>query len=534
MTENAAAAPSFGLGVLDWLVIALYASGMLAIGVYYARRHKTAEDYHLGGRKMRPGMVGLSLYATMISTISYLAVPGEVLRHGPVYLAGIAALPMIFLIVGYVLVPRIMRLPIVSAYEILDRRFGRGVRILGSCMFLFMRFVWMGLVLLTSARVIVHVTGLSEAHMPYVSLALGLVTVVYSSLGGLQAVVLTDVIQTTVLFSGALLTILLVTLKTGGVGWFPTEWASNWDTQPVFSLDPHVRVTLIGTLLAQIIWWTCTAGSDQMAIQRYLATRDARSARRAFLINNCADATVTLLLALLGFALLGFFRAHPEFLRPDLNLETNADYLFPYFVVRFFGYGLSGLVVSGILAAAMSSLSSGVNSTCAVIQTDLIEPATGGGNERHRVLVARAVSLSIGLAAIAFSLVVGQVRGNLMEVTSKTSNLLVAPLFGLFFFAIFVPFSTPLGAVYGSIYGFLAAFFVAFWDLTGAEPLSWQWILPCALIADVVSGTLLSLASRNVQSRTGKAILGVLFALPAIAAAVAFALACAFNGTTGP
>ncbi len=502
-----AAALRGGLGVLDWMVVGLYALVMIGIGVFYSYRTRTSEEYYLGGRRMRPGMVGLSLFATMISTITYLAIPGEMMKHGPVYLTTIAAIPIIFLIVGYLLIPYIMTLPITSAYEILDRRFGRPTRLLGCTIFLLIRFIWMGLVILTSAKVVVRAVGLPPEQAPYVAIVLGAVTVVYSSIGGLRAVVLTDVIQSAIMFFGAILTIIIITVKMGGVGWFPTQWASNWDVQPVFSFDPRVRVTMLGTVLAATTWWVCTCGSDQMAIQRYLATRDARAARRAFLTNNMADASVTLLLSPLGFALLGFFREHPQYLTEQVNLQQNTDLLFPYFIVNFLHFGLAGLVISGMLAAAMSSLSSGINSTCTVINTDIIGYFLRENlSEKTKVRIAKSSALLIGVVVILLSWIIDSVRGNLLEVTSKTSNLLVAPLFGLFFFAMFVPFATPMGAAFGSLYGFLAAFLFAFGDLAGLPPLSWQWILPSALVSDVVTGTLVSL----IPVRNGHPVLKAL------------------------
>ncbi len=519
-----------GLSAWDWAVVALYVSAMLGIGVFYSRRTRTSEEYYLGGRTMRPVMVGLSLFASLISTISYLAVPGEMMRHGPIYLTSIAAIPIIFLIIGYALIPYIMRLPVTSAYEILERRLGRAVRVLGSIIFLMIRLSWMGVVIYTASNVIAKAVGLGPGSVPYFSIVLGLVTAMYASMGGLRAVVLTDVIQAVILFTGALITIGLVTFKMGGFGWFPTHWAANWDTQPLFSLDPHVRVTVVGSILVNIAWWVCTAGSDQMAIQRYLATRDAKAARRAFLIGNSADAATTLLLAVLGFALLGFFQEHPEFLSPAMNLQENTDLLFPHFIVNFFSFGIAGLVISGMLAAAMSALSSGVNATCTVITTDLLslfrrEPLS----EARKVTLAKRTAFAVGVIAIGLSLLVGNVRGNLIEITNKTNNLFVGPLFGLFFFALFAPVATPLGAVFGSLYGLLAAFLISFGDLAGWAPLSWQWIIPSAVVVDIVSGTIFSLAPTRNKPASVQAAWAAVFAIPFLAIMALFLYGC-FQG----
>jgi SSS family solute:Na+ symporter len=320
----------------------------------------------------------------------------------------------------------------------------------------------------------------------------------------------------------------MITMKRGGVGWFPTTWAANWDTQPLFSFDPPVRVPVLGTIVATTAWWVCTAGSDQMAIKRYLATRDAGTARRAFLINNVAEAGVTLVLALLGFALLGFFSANPQYLSANLNLRENADLLFPHFIVNFIGYGIAGLVVSGMLSAAMSSLSSGINATCTVLNTDIMGYFLKRQfSEKQKLVAAQWTSFLIGVVVVALSLIVANVRGNLVEMTSKTSNLLVGPLFGLFFFAMFVPFATPLGAAFGSLYGFLAAFLVSFWDVAGGTPLSWQWILPTAVVVNIIAGTVTSLIPYQNRSRRFLLGLCIAFSIPFVIIMTVFISACA-------
>ncbi|MFA6241850.1 MAG: hypothetical protein WC655_13030 [Candidatus Hydrogenedentales bacterium] len=398
---------------------------------------------------------------------------------------------------------------------------------LGCVLFLLIRFVWMGLIIYTSSKVVVVAIGLGEGATFYVACAIGIITVVYSSMGGIRAVVLTDVVQALVLFFGIIVTIVIVTVKIGGFSWFPTEWASNWDTQPWVSFDPKVRTSVLGMIVSTTAWWICTAGADQMAIQRFMATRNPRAARRAFLVNNITTGMVTLLLGLLGFALLGFFRANPQYLTKTMNLGENADALFPFFIVNFTGYGIAGLVIAGILSAAMSSLASGINSTCTVINTDIIERYFRKDlGEKQKMGLARSTSYFVGFAAIALSFVIAHVGGNLVEVTSKTSNLLIAPLFALFFCAMFVPFATPTGAVFGSLYGFAAAFLMAFGDLAGWPPLSWQWITPVALLTSVTVGTLFSVVRTRERTLQFKISLSAAYSVPLLIVAGVFITAC--------
>ena len=513
-----------GLGGVDWVVIALYAAGMLAVGAYYARKVETADDYYLGGRRMRPSMVGLSLFATLISTISYLAVPGEVMGHGPVAsLTYMAALPIIYLVVGFLLIPHITKLPITSAYELLETRLGMPARLLGSAIFILIRFIWMGLVVYTASRAVTTAMGLPDEALMYAIAVLGAVTVIYSSMGGLRAVVLTDAIQCLLLLAAAVVCVVIITVNMGGFGWFPTQWQDTWDTQPFFSLDPTVRVTVVGSLIATTVWWICTAGSDQMAIQRYLATRDAKTARRAFLVNNCADVCVNLTLICLGFALLGFFRAHYPGMVDAGHGDQRVDYLFPLFVVNYMRFGLAGLVMAGMLAAAMSSLSSGVNSASTVINKDFVPLfLRHAQDEKSKVRYGKWVSVIIGVIIICLALVIENVRGNLFEVTQKTSNLLVAPLFSLFFLALFVKRANTFCAMFAGAYGFVAAFVVAFWDLTGATPVSFQWIGITALLASVGAGVGLSRLPWERMGKTSRLITGVAAALPLVLVAGVF------------
>ncbi|MBP7936145.1 MAG: sodium/solute symporter [Phycisphaerae bacterium] len=491
------------LVLLDWLVIGAYGVGMLAIGWLASRKTKTSEDYLLGGRKLNASAVGLSLFATLISTISYLAVPGEIIKHGPVFLAYIAAIPIIYVVTGYLLIPYIMRLPVTSAYEILESTLGIEVRLLGSIIFLFTRLVWMGLILFASTRAMVAMLGLAPETAFYLGVGMSLVTVVYTSTGGLRASVVAGAVQTLVLLGGAVVSVFYVTYEMGGVRpWWPAEWASNWDVQPFFSFDPHVRATVLGMVITTVVWWVCTAGSDQMAIQRYLSTRDARSARHAFLVNNCADVLTTLALAFLGFALLAFFRSHAASLPAEYNLVTNADYLFPYFIVNVLPAGLGGLVIAGLLAAAMSSLSAGFNSCCSVVTVDLVDRfrEQKSAAERH-LRMMRYISVVVGLITVGLSLLMGHVSGNLVEMANKTTNLFVAPLFCLFFMAMFVPFATAFGTFSGAVYGLAAGVLVGYWDqLTGEAALSWTWITPASLMASIVVGCVFSLLPTRGRS----------------------------------
>lgn len=488
---------------LDLVVIALYAVAMLAIGRYYKSRVQTSDDYLLGGRTMSPMMIGLSLFATLTSTLSYLAYPGEMIKNGPMMFAQLTAFPVVMLIVGWVLIPRIMKEEVTSGYELLEKRLGLPGRLLGATMFMTLRIVWMSAILYaTTNKVLVPLLGLDPFWAPFLSAAMGVITLIYSAEGGMRAVVVTDAMQSLIMCAGAVVVVAMVTVDLGGVGaWWPKIWTEHWQ-RPVFWFRADVRVTFMGAFLNMLVWMTCTCGADQMAIQRYLSTRDAKSARRSLGVHLLTEVLMAVLLALVGLAVLCFFTAHPEWLTSGTALIDQADELLPRFVVTVLPVGLAGLVIAAMLSAAMSSLSSGMNSASAVITTDFM-----GRLQRERasqyesVRVARLASVIIGVVAVLLSMFVGQLATNLLELCIKVVNLLTAPLFVLFFLALFVPWAKPRGGIAATIASVGVAAGIAFFKLGGLEFL---WSAPAAFVAGIMAGSVVSLIPWSAPSRSDR------------------------------
>lgn len=489
---------------IDCAIIVAYALGMLGVGWYYSRRTTNTEDYLLGGRNMRPMAVGLSLFATLLSTISYLSWPGEIIRNGPMILWILLGYPFIFLTVGYLIIPKIMGLRITSAYEILETRLGLTVRMLGSSTFLLLRLLWMAVIIYaTAGTILVPLMGLDASATPYVCAVMGIVTVIYTSMGGLRAVVFTDVIQTAILFGGAILAIVLISIFSlqhlgGPLVWWPTNWPSHWpQPEPLLAFDPFARVSVLAAVLATYTWWVCTSCSDQMAIQRYLATRDAKAARKVVFVSLFTDFCVTVFLSILGLALLGFFQAQPHLLGADQMIMADADQLFPRFIAIGLPVGVSGLVVAGLLAAAMSSLSSGINSSCSVVSVDFIDRfrrRAGRVVETDHVRLAKYISVFVGAAVVVLSTAVCLVEGNLLEIAYKVVNLFVVPLAGLFIMALFVRWSTATGTIVGAASGLAVAVAINYWEeITGEPGISFLLAMPAALIVQMAVSMIVSI-----------------------------------------
>ena len=249
-------------------------------------------------------------------------------------------------------------------------------------------------------------------------------------------------------------------------------------------------------MLNGILWWVCTAGGDQTAIQRFMATGNAHAARRSFLVNSIAGGGVSIVLALVGFALLFYYQNDVSHLPAGKTITDNADMLFPYFISHHLPAGLSGLVLAGMFAAAMSSVDSGINSITAVVTSDFVDRFRSAPlGEGERVHFARLLAASVGLVVvITSSVVIDEIPGNFLEVTYRTFGLLVTPMFLLFVFALFIPQGNQWGAISGSLTGFITALLISYWNIfTGLPNISFQWIMPGSLVSGCLVGYVISL-----------------------------------------
>ncbi len=364
---------------IDFAVIAAYMGSLPLIGIYFSRRQVSREEYLLGSRNIHWLLAAGSVVATLVSTLTFLAVPGEIVRYGLAYFTGVLALPLAVPVITRILLPKLMTLRITSMYEYLESRYDVQVRVLAAMVFVTRTVVWMGLIIYSCSFAI---TEMTQWDIYWTIVITGLITTFYSSAGGMRTVIWTDNLQLWVLIGGAIAIPVAVLLRTG-TG--PLEWWSAFSdagrTQIQFvSLDVTVRLTVVGIMLSQFFWSVCTNGSDQVAVQRYLSTPSIRMARRTAWVYIAINVGLLAVLAFCGLALFGFYFQQSGLAVSDFHrqIAPRADALMPQFIVTQLPQGISGLVLAALLAAAMSSLSSGINSLAAVVMKDLVErlPAT--------------------------------------------------------------------------------------------------------------------------------------------------------------
>ena len=488
---------------LDYLVLAIYMGGLFLLGIVTSGRQTSEEQYFLSGRKTPSWLAGISVVATLLSTLTFVSLPGEMIAHGVGLFTSVFAVIAATIVVSRLIIPVLMRLPVTSVYDYLERRFGLSARSMGAAVFVATRLIWIGLIIYTASFAVATMT---HWDIRWTILVIGLITTFYTMLGGMQAVLWSDFAQFIILAGGTLAVPIVVWLKTdtGPVVWWEAFASTGRASAPIFSLDPTQRLNIVGVLLFSFLWHLCTHGSDQVAAQRYLSTDSPETARRSLWVFCVGDIGMVLLLMTCGLALF-----HYDFTRSGMPLETYstevravhgdstaADQVLPKFIVNVMPSGLSGLLVAALLAAAMSSLSSGINSITTVIVTDGVERfgvvRRGGQSLRLAKILAAVIGLiGIGLAMIVAAMMRGS-NWNIVDLMERVNHLFVAPLGALFLVGILsgrtglVP--ALLGFWAGVASGVLVAFSPQIFDLN----ISFMWIMPLGFVISL--GTMLLLA----------------------------------------
>ena len=477
------------LHAVDYAAIAAYFAVVIWVGFYYGRRQKSTEDYFLAGRSLSWFSVGVSIVATVLSTVTYLSTPGEMIKNGVGANAQFLSYPLVFFLVSYLILPYLMRLRVTTAYEYLERRFDLTTRLFGASLFVLIRTAWMGMVLFTASLALSKICSLSFTTVVVGLVAIG---VFYTVLGGLRAVIWTDVVQFFILLGGAIFTVVYVAVDsgTGPATWWNDMMAADTPSQPVFSFDPTVRLSLVGMGCWTLFWWLATASSDQVAVQRFLATESLQASRRAFLCNLVSG----VVLIADSFPL----RHRPLLLLPGRHPRRPRSGLPPLHPPHP-SPGLAGLVVAALFSAAMSSLDSGMNSISSVVVTDFYRRFRSAvPTPRQELFLARAVTAAVGGLATVICLLLYQIpeeqRGNLFDIQGRVTSFLVGSLGGLMLIAMLGIRCSARVAMGSALCGILVGFLWAqgHW-LFGLPELAWMWVIPVSTLVTVGAAALVSM-----------------------------------------
>ncbi len=445
MIHEAGANADFGF--VNYAFLGLYMIALVYMGFYFVRREKKTEDYFLAGHRIPWWAAGFSIVATIFSGDTFFSQPALVYSVDwfmyPQKLC--FALIPIFIIFFYL--PFFRRLNLTTAYEYLEYRFNYFVRLYGSAQFILYQLVRTSMVLYLPSIALSTITGLNI----YVCiLSMGVLSTFYTVLGGIEAVIWTDVIQAVVLILGAVITLIIIPFYIeGGIsGFIKTSIAD--DKFRMLYLDGDISdmrntwVMLIGSTFGALVAYS----SDQAIVQRYLTTTDEETAAKSLWMNAILVFPITFILYAVGSALYVYYKSNPAAL--DLGMQNDAIY--PLFITQKIPIGLAGLVIAAIFAVSMSTLDSGMNSIATAVVTDFYQRLIPSKSENRSLNLARLVTLAVG----AFATIVAIMFAT-MDIKSVTLffvsmlGLIGSGLGGLFALGIFTRRSNGPGALVGAI-----------------------------------------------------------------------------------
>ncbi|WP_417622838.1 sodium:solute symporter family transporter [Parasphingorhabdus sp.] len=475
---------------LDYSVIIIYLAAMLAFGIFLSRQADEG-DYFLGNKAIAWFPLALSAMATQLSAISFISAPAFVgLREGGglKWLTFEFALPLAMLLVMFVIMPALYRSGVVSIYDFLEQRIGRSTRFAISFSFQIVRAFGTGIMVYATGLIIHAVLGIAFIQSV---LVISIITIIYSFLGGIRAVVYADAIQMVLIVIGLLTCLIFAIATVGGIEPFwsgidpqrlrVVDWSYAGLVTDEFALLPM----LFGGFVLYVSYYAC----DQTQAQRSLSAKSLGDIRKLLMANALLRFPIALLYCLTGLAIGVVAASNSELLMqiPD----SHPDYLMPLFILEYLPHGVIGLLLVAIMSAAMSTLSSAVNSLSAVTMEDMASFGIRAHSKRQEVFVARLMALVWGGLILVFSAYAGDIAATVIEAVNKLGSALYGPVMGVFLIAILWKRRTVLSTNIGFLSGVLLNLYC--WQFH--PQLFWMWWNLIGLVVTMAVAMLLSLAS---------------------------------------
>ena len=493
--------------VLDLAVIFAYIVGTVAFGAWVSRAQENVKDYFVSGRTVPWWAIMGSIVATETSTVTFISVPGYAFAGNFTFLQLVFGYLIGRVVVSVLFVPAYFRGELLTVYQLLGERFGDALKRLASGLFLVtrslsdgFRLFATGLVLAAVLRAMPGVDAAIHGWQPGVDptssvlivsvLLIGVATIAYTYLGGMTAVIWTDVLQLGIYLLGALvaLAVLLDRIPGGWTQVMDAGRAAHKFRVLDFTLDLTRGYTFWSGVIGGAFLTTATHGTDQMMVQRYLCSRNVRDARAALLTSGVVVLAQFVLFLLIGTMLYAYYLGAPQELASiTANGRVQTDRVFPLFIVSHMPAGLMGLVVAAIFAAAMSTLSSSLNSSAAAAVNDFYIPLTAGArSDWHYLAVSRGLTAAWGVVQIAVALIAIRLSTRVVDEVLGIASFTNGVILGLFLLGTFTRASQASGAV-GVAAG--VAIMLAVKLLTSV---SWQWYVLIGSLVTLGAGTLAS------------------------------------------
>jgi SSS family transporter len=454
---------------LDYTIFIAYLAGLVSVGVFFVKEQKNVKDYFLAGRSMGYIMIAISVLAALFSGISYLGAPGEVYRYGLWFMLFFLSFFIATPVTNLLFMPYFYNSRFYTAYQFLEERFSMPVRLLCSALFIIRVLLWLALVTYAPALALNQVTGMP---LWFTILCTGVLTTIYTTLGGMKAVIWTDFIQFFVLLGGQfIILIVAITHTPGGLPGAIEIGRAYGKFELSLSPDLKTRVTLWGLLFGGAVINLVQMATDQVSVQRYMTATSIKEARRSLWFKLGMLAPVFLVFYGTGLVIFAFYHT-PGAVDPLANgLISKPDQILPYFVVNELKWGLPGLLIAAIFGATMSATSSGINALTTATLVDFHQRFWHKSSDAEgvKLSLARALTLVYGALVIILAFVVGKL-GSLLEVSNTFIGMVGGPLLGIFFLGILVKRANTPGAVIGWLAGVLALVPICFFNTTYQVP----------------------------------------------------------------
>jgi len=453
---------------IDFVVFYAYLAAILLVGLAKYRRQHSEKEFFLAGRSMGWFPLGISIMVTMLTAVNFAAFPTEIFKNGCYVLISLPVFILVAFPVSKIFIPFFQKQDKSSAYAFLEDVFDLKTRCLASILFMFWRLMWMAVALYASARILAAVTG---QPLWLLILVCGAITVAYTSLGGLRAVVWTDVAQFFILMGGIIIALVLVSLRTeGGFGGIFHNALVHNIFKPVvpydpefFSFDPTLRITFWSGIIGTMVAFLARYGADQMLIQRYSAAKSLPEARKSFAFNIVCVLSILILLLVFGIAM------HSYAVHTGILGKFSKPLKYMAALIRSLPYGAAGLLAAALLAATMSSIDSGVNACSMAWTQDFYhrffnkEESSKARHIRYSVYFSMIIgALIISLAELLIP--VFGIHNSIFVLFNKVINGFGSPLLVLIILGMiprrFKPGSVFWGVIIGTIFSVSVAFFV--------------------------------------------------------------------------
>jgi len=480
-------------GTLNWIIVAVYLSGNLLLGWAMSRKIKTAEDYTLGDRSAPWWAIGISVVATYVSALSFLGGPAWAYSDGMAVLAIHINYPLVIFIVIAVFLPFFYNSGVASIYEYLERRFGRASRSVMGVLFLVSQAITAASILTATAVVVTYTTGMSPKTAIVLMTA---IVLVYTILGGMNAVIWTDVLQGVILFVGAGIVLYYLLGSVNPLSSALDTLAADGRLNPINAdFDFSVAPTIWAGVFAMTLFHITVYGANQMMVQRALAAKSIGDAKKSYLLMGYAAFFIYFLFFFIGALLYVHFKAEPFEQPNEIILVFAQSLAIP---------GLMGIIAAAVLSASMSSLSSALNSLSTVVVTDFYEPyVRSGASTGHYLAASRIVTFFWALLIIPAAFAFIEIKGSILETLTAVGSYFVGAKLAMFGMGFFSKHTTQRGLLVGVVAGFMGIYILKIGiPFTDWQPpaISWPWFVVIGSGVNTVVAWLASLILDGRQS----------------------------------